>query len=505
MEINTENIDAIKEKDAQLQDVLAKMKPGSVLQMIREGINPLTISIDELQEILNGKNETIADTLDDYSHFLAKLDRKGDILAEERSVYIGIYRLLRQIEKGESAAVGSLLNAEMNFSLGNLLTALRSTRRQGMEYAVNDDFGSISASKSHETLEASLEKLHQAMQPDDDSRREPQKETSKGEDYPPSDNGRAAMREIIAELKLDENDEKYLAGQLKDIRAIKGMEDEIIQTLLDSKQPITVNNLVAIASLMKKPGQLAGKADEYAKETDLDKIFAGAKEDLIDNFTDEDQAVTAYDNLQKVMTDIFTKAATSEQATSLDVKELSSMCRQINLQAAMRVARINVAGNETYREERYDIPVEIDGEITAVNLLLRHSFDTGGKVSCAMTSAAFGVVNAEFDVKNGIVQGHIAGNDAEGLKKLGAKADNLYATLNDILINQAGDAANKIGDIYFIQSNAPEASLLQRNENILTTEEQDERKDADKVSSKELYLVAKAFITFVQRTGKESQ
>jgi hypothetical protein len=475
MEINNENIDAVKAKDMQLQDVLANMKPGTVLKMIREGINPLTMSIDELQTILNGKNETIADTLEDYSHFLAKLDRKGGITAEERSAYIGVYRLLRQIEKGESAAVGSLINADMGFSLGNLQTALRSTRRQGMDYTVNDDFGGLKAIKTRDNLEVSLEKLREVMQA--------------------------------------ETDEEYINEQLKDIRTLHAMEDEIIRSLLDSKQPVTLNNLVAAAQLMKKPGELSKKADEYAKETELDTIFAKAKESLLDNFVDEEQATAAYEHLQKVMTDIFTQMAETEQATTLDVKELSSMCRQINLQAAMKTARITL-GDETYREERYDIPVEIDGEITAVNLVLRHNTDTAGKVSCAMTSDTFGTVTAEFTVNDGTVTGHIAGNNPDGLKKLSAEADNLYTTLNEMLAVEIGadshipasagtEFRRSIGHIHFIQSNAPDTNILNRSETKVATEDQNERMDAVKVSSKELYLVAKAFITFIQRMGNE--
>ena len=499
MELSSENIDAVKEKDAQLQDILAKMKPGTVLNMIREGLNPLTMSLNELQDVLNGKNESIADALESYSHFLAKLDRKGDISKEERSVYIGIYRLLRQIEKGESRAVGSLIHAEMDFSLGNLLTAMRSFRRQGMDYRVNDDFGGVDAVHFGERLESSLEKLHQEMR----SRVEPamsEREAGVIDSESAMTDSETELREnlaaIIEKLKLAETDEAYHDLLLKDVQTLKSIDQNIIRSLLDSNQPITVNNLIAALSLLKKPGELHQKAKEQAKETNLDMVLTETKENLIRDFTDEDSAANAYDNLQKVMTDIFSRAAVKEQAATFDVKELSNMCRQINLISAMKSAQLKAADGRTYREERYDIPIEIDGEITAINLLIRHDSASTGKVSCAMNHAAFWAVTADFTVNNGKINGHVAVNNTEGLKKLDEKADNLYAALSDIL---------EINDIHFIKSNVAETALLSstlNNENKIinsSTEEQDKSMDAGKASNKELYLIAKAFITFIQR------
>ncbi|MCL2717856.1 MAG: DUF6240 domain-containing protein [Lachnospiraceae bacterium] len=488
MEINHENIEAVKEKDTQLQDILAKMKPGTVLEMIREGLNPLAMSLDELENILNGRNEAITETLDNYSHFLAKLDKKGNITSTERSVYIGVYRLLRQIEKGESRAIGSLLNAEMDFSLGNLLTAMRSNRRQGMDYNVNDDFGGVDAVTNDDSLEVSLNKLHQALQNNGSNKTEAGLQEK--------------LRDIIDKLDLDETNEEYLAGQIKNIKSLNDVGNEIIQSLLDSNQQVTVNNLLAAFQMTKKPGEMHQKARELADKTDLEAVLAEAKESLIRDFTDEDNATAAYENLQKAMNGIFSRAADSEQATALDVRELSNMCRQISLQAAMKTSN----KSEGYREERYDIPIEIDGEITAINLLLRHNSESEGKVSCAMNTTAFGAVTAEFDVNNEKLQGHVAVNNSEGLKKLSSQADNLYTALNEII---AGDKI--IGDIHFIKSNKTYTNLLsnaETNSNKSSMDEQEKSKDAknkdvSKVSNKELYLTAKAFITFIQKLGKE--
>ena len=64
--------------------------------------------------------------MEKYSRFLYKLEQERGITEEEKDAYIGIFRMLRQIEKTDGAVIGTLVNtgAELNFK--NLLSAVRS-------------------------------------------------------------------------------------------------------------------------------------------------------------------------------------------------------------------------------------------------------------------------------------------------------------------------------------------------------------------------------------------
>ena len=57
------------------------------------------------------------ESLEKYSKYLYRLEKNKEISQEEKDAYIGVYRLLRQIEKGDDAAIGTLVskNQEMNF------------------------------------------------------------------------------------------------------------------------------------------------------------------------------------------------------------------------------------------------------------------------------------------------------------------------------------------------------------------------------------------------------
>ena len=62
--------------------------------MIREGVNPLAMPVEELSDYLK-EQETPGEEMDSYSKFLYKLERQNEITQEERSAYIGIYRLVQ--------------------------------------------------------------------------------------------------------------------------------------------------------------------------------------------------------------------------------------------------------------------------------------------------------------------------------------------------------------------------------------------------------------------------
>ena len=100
--------------------------------------------IGELDDYLRQQDHTKEDMLS-YSKFLYKLEQDQGITEDEREAYIGIYRLVRQIEKADFAPVGAIdeMNAAFNFE--NLLSALRSRKHKPMDYRVDDSFGGMSA------------------------------------------------------------------------------------------------------------------------------------------------------------------------------------------------------------------------------------------------------------------------------------------------------------------------------------------------------------------------
>ena len=78
-----------------------------------------------------------------FSKFLWKLEHTGDITPEERESFIGVYRLIHQVEAGDGAAIGALMAQGTDVTLRNLMTAVRSKKHTGKEYGVDDSFGAV--------------------------------------------------------------------------------------------------------------------------------------------------------------------------------------------------------------------------------------------------------------------------------------------------------------------------------------------------------------------------
>lgn len=160
MEMTMSNVEAVRVADKQVQDVLAKLTPAATLKMIRDGVNPLEKSIEELENYFKELPPEYKKEAESYSRFLYGLERNNEITPEERESYIGIYRLVRQIEKAEGAAVGALVNSQAELHFSNLLTALQN-RKKKLDIRVPDDLGNIP--KPAKTEESISEQISRAF------------------------------------------------------------------------------------------------------------------------------------------------------------------------------------------------------------------------------------------------------------------------------------------------------------------------------------------------------
>ena len=70
-----------------------------------------------------------------------KLEQRQEISPEERDSYIGIYRLLNQIDKTDGAVIGALANQGAELTMKNLLSAVRTNRNTGIDVTVDGEFG----------------------------------------------------------------------------------------------------------------------------------------------------------------------------------------------------------------------------------------------------------------------------------------------------------------------------------------------------------------------------
>ena len=120
----------VKALDEQMQRAFSNMKPAVTLEMIRRGENPLDMNMEQLNQVAQEiQQENGTKEQERFSKYLWKLEQNHEISEEERSSYIGIYRLIAQVEKGDGAALGFLMNQGSDVTMRNLLRAVRQKKR----------------------------------------------------------------------------------------------------------------------------------------------------------------------------------------------------------------------------------------------------------------------------------------------------------------------------------------------------------------------------------------
>ncbi len=475
MDITTDNIDAVKKYDMELRETIRKMTPAATLQAIRDGQNPLTMSIDELNAYLNGTAQEEARKEEKFSKYLYKLDKNHAISPEEREAYIGIYRMFRQLEKTEDAAVGSLLKEGSEFSFQNLLTAMRSTKKQkqGMDYTVDDRFAGVDSVRMNRSITDQImggyEGYYSTLAVEIADTMEPEV-LAQMDLYPDM-----TMEEFAEQLLKGEADaqmeDAYVQEQIQQYQEFHDIENRIIKELLDYKQPVTAYNLMAAKQLREEGVSLYKKLKDLDKSADSRKT-SDVSDKMIENLTDKEKAAEAFDEMQQVFYDIIEEAKEDSRITYLDLKSLQSMKKQLAL-----------AGNLA-KEENYQIPVEINGELTAINLKVLHGADCG-KISVAMQTESYGKMAAQFSVKDDRISGIIACESEKGVEAIQQKEADLRN--NFVKAGSGGSKNFEVGYLGIIQKK--EANVERYTEEDLGTNA--------RIQTADLYQLAKTFITTI--------
>ena len=505
MEISEENINAVKEADSKVTGVISKMTPATTLQMIREQKNPLEMTMDELDAYLNEKGMEPSEDAEKYAKFLQRLDRSNGISENEREAYIGIYRMFRQIEKSDGAVIGSIVatGAEMNFK--NMLSAVRTASDKNMDVRVDDGFGALEnlitkgkaidsqinagyqGSTGNDTeQDRELEKYYARLSGEINQELSDRTDLSKLKDTDISE--KTTIEEFADNIKMtqmSENDPIIAEEKVENFKSfrqnmqeVEQVDEQIIESLIDYGQTISVDNIQAASMLLFDRGslfrQIIGETDADGEEPDepvSDQDAENAVLEKADSFVEHLQdAKLAKISYQEMISEA-NKAVESmiyEKGTShIDVKAAQALYKGLSL-----------AGNLA-REENYEVPMNIDGEITSVNLKIYHNASQTGKVAVTLDTAVLGRVAAEFDVTNNRISGMVVYENAAAKETL------------ELLEKQVSNALSTEGDRQVT------VSLVHTKSVDLGRFGQDRSTGDEKeaVSTRTLYQTAKAFLT----------
>ena len=483
MELTAENITAVRAADADLTYLLDKMTPSATLSMIREGMNPLEESVQELTDYFMKQSEELTQQAESFSKFLYQMEQNDQITAEERETYIGIYRLIRQIEKGDGKAIGTIVANGQELTFANLLSAIRTGQKRGIDATVNDDFGLLEKTETKGTrisdqinryYETKAAELLEQMDPLSMAQGQVTMETTWD-----------ALMEMSGTEDVKQGGEAYRQQQLTDLRnQLQTAGSETAEYLISNGQPVTPDYLEAAEKLTKRRGEMfRGLKDLFSDEDEIMATLSEVKE----KFTDAESAQEGYEQMQQIVSGHLEETMYSENKGYLDLRAITAISKQLSLTA-------NLA-----KEENYELPAVIDGQLTSVNVRFRKEAQTEMRstVSVYVELAGGEKITAELKIQEDMLSGYLGCDSREKMAQLTAKKEDFIQNI----LSETG----KTADINFVYSKEVkanetirEAGKPLRSAEDLRKENKSEEVQGRLPSAKELYQTAKAFIAMLE-------
>lgn len=391
--ITEEAIMEMKGYDSQVQELMEGLKPAVTVQMIKSGLNPLETPIEEVNEMIRSIQEEIGVSDEEkYSEFLWKLDKKDSLTQDERKAFIGMYRMLHQIEKSDGAAIGSVIKAGRELTLDNLMTSVKTSKSGGVDASVNDEFGSLeSINQENETIQQQVEYYRRVSHSILD-KVEPQH----------LEDGSISLEQLKENVDADSeaDNKEYMHEKLNHIYEVVSHPDECIAFLEGNGQEVTLETMMAAEQLLNNQGMR-----EFFKKLEPEKQdeLAQDAEQLVEEM-DQDSFEAEFDAFTEKMQEYVKEEMGKDTISHSDISMLRLVGSSLQLTGSLS------------RQESYNFPMVLGNTVGNVNVTVQHKEESGGKVEISYTSEKLGDVQAQLTVRDGEIKGFIMTDSQPGLQ-----------------------------------------------------------------------------------------
>lgn len=500
--LTEDNIHKIKAVDEQVQRAFKNMTPATTLEMIRQGKSPLDMSIEQLNETAEKiQSENPNNESERFSKFLYKLEHNKEISEEERDSYIGIYRLIAQVQNTDGAAIGSLIHQGADITMRNLLTAVRNSKKGKMDYTVDDNFEGVDSiikgPRIDEQVEAAynLNCLRDVM--DDITRINSEiLSTDSWENMTPEQ-----LKEYVENIDEEslEQDEllenEYAKSKLAEFEEIKAVSDDVYRFLDRYDIKNSMANILAASKMLRNPSIPLRKLWKDLEIPDsAAEMIDQMKNQVLQQFGEAVKNPQEMADAQEALAEIATHAMDAmiiegKDVTAQDIKELRMLNRQLQL-----------CSNKA-KEESYMIPIETNEGVSGVSLKVIRGEKDKGFVDIFFRGELMGKIAASFEAKENGASGVIAVSDNETRQLI---SDNLGILVDKINPDGNEPVDIKVALIPDLSSEQFEISLLHKEEQFkklankvsLGNNKESEyiSEDNYKVQTSRLYSIAEGII-----------
>jgi hypothetical protein len=373
------------------------MHPAAALRLIREGINPLTETVDALaQRVAEIRvEEGLTQDTEKFARYLFKMEKSAGVTPEERTAYIGMYRLFNQLEKTDGAAIGAVMDSGKELTLGNLLSAMRTAKMGGIDVTADDTTGKVrKALQNSKRIDAQI--LSGIKIP------------GKIADISVSDG-----YEMYKENTVPTAEETLQAVQ--NLRMTAQTAEQAPEFLTGLGLVVTANNVEAAKEFLSGTGEMYGKLGKLLKRFRKDEKVEAAKSeteallvaggaDSTESLFDVRIAEGYYRNLKKAVRNLEDDMQNDGEPTSVDLKAL----RQIKMGVKLR--------GECAGKECFDFPVETAEGVKSMRVTLQSgdgAFENG-KASVKIPLVKLGNVQADLQIEDNQIFCFVSSDSPEG-------------------------------------------------------------------------------------------
>lgn len=410
MELNETNIVSVKSADAKVQQMFDTLTPQIVLNLIREGKNPLNMTIDGLNEEIMQQREVRGVTDEQrFSEFLYQMDRNNGITEDERKSFIGIYRLLDKVEKSHGKDIGAVVRNGQEVTLGNLFSADKSRRVRGMDIAVDESFGERTGI---ETPEGSiLSQIQTAYNQTLTSSilRHIRPETLKSMEAMDYEN--MSFEELSAIMKAGDNGqgEAELVEELSDEFKQALAYEEEVETMLDANDmPKTVTNIIAAHQVMYGTDGIYGMIRNIKSNLAPEKRrqITEQESQILENLESKADVVYGLENLRSGLSQAIHDKESDGTITAMDIQALKYL--NAGMPIAMRAVEADV----------FQIPLVVGDEVSIMKVSILQDGSHAGDVTATLRTAKYGELTAFIHMEGSQIEGYITTEEESGQMEL---------------------------------------------------------------------------------------
>ncbi|HCC07500.1 MAG TPA: hypothetical protein DEP72_05010 [Clostridiales bacterium] len=447
MEVNNENIEAIKVCENKVQAVTRGLHPVISLDMISQNKNPIEMHLDEVIQYIGDFNGKYGlDTQETLYDSIATMEEKKTINLEQKDALISIYKAMNKINKAGDVAVGLAIKKDISLTINNLLEATKyiqttKVNDENINMTIDDNFGILSEIKNNEKsimgkiqrilddadfgftkdnknliqamenveLDTNNENIYKAYNAKSILNELKKLATPEKLQHIISNNlniNNTPIGEIVEKLKeatvektrdFGYSDEK-INKFLKDIEGLEGTSENVLYALKKYDIKSTINNINLLKKFEKDFNFLSKEykeIDNVIKNENLETktMFRDNLNNLKDKLLGKRKNDNSIDNLESIKQEYSSKEGKSNDTLINKIEKTQEI-----LKAAQNIHK---------QDEFYQIPIYLGDRLTNLNIYMyndkNQNQDSGSKneknVLVSMDTETLGDVSIDIKIK----------------------------------------------------------------------------------------------------------